>query len=80
MKREDFYIVSGRDIREGRVTDVYFIRTMEVLRAKGLADRRVVMEVAARSLPNKAKWGILAGVEEVAELLEGKNVDVYSLP
>lgn len=80
VKREDFYIVSGRDIREGRVTDVYFIRTMEVLRAKGLADRRVVMEVAARSLPNKAKWGILAGVEEVAELLEGKNVDVYSLP
>jgi nicotinate phosphoribosyltransferase len=38
------------------------------------------MEVAARSIPNKAKWGILAGVEEVAKLLEGKNVDVYSLP
>lgn len=80
MKGDDFHIVTGREIKEGKVTDVYFLRTMEVLRAKGLADKRVVMEVAARSLPNKAKWGILAGVEEVAELLEGREVDVYSLP
>lgn len=80
VNREDFYIVSGREVKEGKVTDVYFIRTMEVLRTKGLADKRVVMEVAARSLPNKARWGILAGVEEVAKLLEGKDVDAYSLP
>lgn len=80
MNREDFYIVTGREIREGKVTDIYFLRTMEVLRAKGLADKRVVMEVAARSLPGKARWGILAGVEEVAELLRGRDVDVYSLP
>ncbi len=80
MDRENFYIVSGRDIREGKVTDVYFLRTMDVLKAKGLADKRVVMEVAARSLPGKTNWGILAGVEEVARLLEDRDVDVYSLP
>jgi nicotinate phosphoribosyltransferase len=80
MRQDDFYIISGKEIKEGKVTDIYFLRTLEVLRAKGLADKRVVMEVAARSIPNKAKWGILAGVEEVAKLLEGKNVDVYSLP
>jgi len=80
MRQDDFYIISSREIKEGKVTDIYFLRTLEVLRAKGLADKRVVMEVAARSIPNKAKWGILAGVEEVAKLLEGKNVDVYSLP
>jgi len=80
MRQDDFYIISSREIKEGKVTDIYFLRTLEVLRAKGLADKRVVMEVAARSIPNKAKWGILAGVEEVAKLLEGKNIDVYSLP
>jgi len=80
MRQDDFYIISSKEIKEGKVTDIYFLRTLEVLRAKGLADKRVVMEVAARSIPNKAKWGILAGVEEVAKLLEGKNVDVYSLP
>jgi nicotinate phosphoribosyltransferase len=80
MRQDDFYIISSKEIKEGKVTDIYFLRTLEVLRAKGLAGKRVVMEVAARSIPNKAKWGILAGVEEVAKLLEGKNVDVYSLP
>ncbi|MCC6029455.1 MAG: nicotinate phosphoribosyltransferase [Candidatus Korarchaeum sp.] len=80
MRRDEFYIISSREIKEGKVTDIYFLRTLEVLRAKGLADKRVVMEVAARSIPNKARWGILAGVEEVAELLEGRDVDVYSLP
>jgi len=80
MHQDDFYIISGSEIKEGKVTDIYFLRTLEVLKAKGLADKRVVMEVAARSIPNKARWGILAGVEEVAKLLEGKDVDVYSLP
>jgi len=80
MHRDDFYIISSDEIKEGKVTDIYFLRTLEVLKAKGLADKRVVMEVAARSIPNKAKWGVLAGVEEVVKLLEGKDVDVYSLP
>ena len=79
-REEDFYIVTGKEVREGKVTDVYFLRTMKVLESKGLANQRVVMEIAARSLPGKVRWGILAGVEEVARLLEGRNVDVYSLP
>ncbi len=79
-REKEFYIVSGKEVEEGKVTDVYFLRTMKVLKSKGLADKRVAMEVAARSLPNKFKWGILAGVEEVARLLEGRKVNVYSLP
>ncbi len=81
MGREDeFFVVSGREIKEGKVTDIYFLRTMKVLGAKGLADKHVVMEIAARSLPNGVPWGILAGVEEVAKLLEGRNLDVHALP
>ncbi len=75
-----FYVVSGDEIEKGRVVDVYFLRTMKILRAKNLATKKVVMEVSARSLPNKEwSWGILAGVEEVVRLLTGKNVDLYSL-
>ncbi len=79
-RKDEFFVISGSEIREGKVTDVYFLRTMRVLRERDLADKRVVMEVAARSLPNGVPWGILAGVEEVAKLLEGRNLDVYSLP
>lgn len=77
---DEFFVVSGRELKEGKVTDIYFLRTMEVLRKRGLADRHVVMEIAARSLPNGIPWGILAGVEEVGRLLEGKRVTVHSLP
>ncbi|MGY0288045.1 MAG: nicotinate phosphoribosyltransferase [Thermoproteota archaeon] len=74
-----FYVVSEDEIKQGKVTDVYFVRTMEVLKKKGLASKRVSMEISARSLPNNWSWGILAGVEEVLRLLEGRNVDVYTL-
>ncbi len=75
-----FNVVGEEEIRRGMVVDVYFLRTMEVLRARGLADSRVVMEVAARSIPNGWPWGVLAGVEEVVRLLEGRELDLYSLP
>ncbi len=75
-----FYVVSGDEIEEGKVVDVYFLRTMRILKAKDLASKKVVMEVSARSLPNEEwSWGVLAGVEEVVQLLTGRNVDLYSL-
>ncbi|RLG39656.1 MAG: nicotinate phosphoribosyltransferase, partial [Thermoproteota archaeon] len=80
-----FYVVSGEEIKAGKVVDVYFLRTMETLRHLGLEDTRVVAEIAARSLPRSRRggrfeWGILAGVEEVVRLLEGRNVDLHALP
>ncbi len=80
-----FYVVREGEIKAGKVVDVYFIRTMEALRHLGLENTRVVAEIAARSLPKSRRggrfeWGVLAGVEEVAKLLEGREVDLYSLP
>ncbi|MEM2866241.1 MAG: nicotinate phosphoribosyltransferase [Candidatus Hadarchaeales archaeon] len=75
-----FHIASDEEIRAGETTDVYFRRTMQVLREKGLEGRRVVAEITAHSLPRGWPWGILCGVEEAAKLLEGKKVNVSSLP
>jgi len=75
-----FHIATDEEIRAGRTTDVYFVRTKEVLKAKGKERVRVVTEVTAGRLPEGMPWGILCGIEEVAHLFEGLPVDVYSMP
>ncbi len=74
-----FHTASDEEILQGKVTDVYFQRTLQVLKQKGIR-RRVVMEVAAKSLPRNYPWGVLAGVEEIVHLLEGVPVTVRGLP
>ncbi|NLO06511.1 MAG: nicotinate phosphoribosyltransferase [candidate division WS1 bacterium] len=64
------------DIRERRVTDVYFARTREILERKGTS-KHVVAEIHCSSLPGDWTWGVLCGVEEVAAALEGMPVDVH---
>ncbi len=74
-----FNVASDEEIRTGKVTDVYFVRTVKVLKSAGIR-KRVVMEVTASSLPNGYKWAVLAGVDEVVHLLEGKPVNVDCIP
>ncbi|MBA3551517.1 MAG: nicotinate phosphoribosyltransferase [Actinobacteria bacterium] len=74
-----FHVASSEDIRGGRVTDVYFVRGREILRALG-RDPHVVAEVRAASLPHEWPWALLAGMEEVLILLEGRGVDARALP
>jgi nicotinate phosphoribosyltransferase len=73
-----FHVFDDDEIRSGRVTDVYFERTLQVLRAEGIS-KSVVMEVTAGSLPDGYDWGILAGIEELAHLLDGVPVDALSM-
>lgn len=68
------------DIMDGRTTDVYFERTLTVLRKEGLDKVEVHAEVTASAFPSGYSWAIYAGLREVLKLLEGKDVDVYSLP
>ena len=75
-----FFVATEDEILRGETTDIYFLRTEKILREKGYSDVEVVAEVTASSLPNGWKWGILAGIEEVAYLFEGKPVDVYAMP
>ncbi len=75
----DFYIAHEEDIKAGKTTDVYFIRTRKILREKGVR-KKVFADVTTTSLPNGWKWGVLAGIEEVAKLFEGMPVNVYAMP
>jgi nicotinate phosphoribosyltransferase len=75
-----FHTATDEDIKKGRTTDVYFQRTKKVLKAKGKDKVHVVAEVTTGSAPDNHSWGLLCGVEEVARLLEGLPVDVYSMP
>src|SRR5262245_62281116 len=73
-----FHTAAESDIKSGDVSDVYFERTVEVLRHRG--DRkRVKAEIYLKSLPDDWQWGILAGIEEAATLLEGLPVDVLAM-
>ncbi|WP_297463226.1 nicotinate phosphoribosyltransferase [Thermococcus sp.] len=74
----DFYIAHEGDIKAGRTTDVYFLRTKKILEEKGVR-KKVFADVATTSLPHGWKWGVLAGIEEVAKLLEGLPVNVYAM-
>ncbi|WP_099209818.1 nicotinate phosphoribosyltransferase [Thermococcus henrietii] len=74
----NFYIAHEEDIKAGKTTDVYFIRTKKILTEKGI-HRKVFADVTTTSLPKDWKWGVLAGIEEVAKLLEGLPVNVYAM-
>ena len=68
-----FLIVSEEDIKNGITTDKYFIWTEKILKSKGV-NPRVVAEVTTSS------WGIFVGINDVLKLMEGKPVDIYSMP
>lgn len=74
-----FYIASEEDIINGIVTDIYFVRTKKILEEKNIRVK-VRMEFHTTKLPKGYEWAVYAGLEEVLELLEGKPIDVYSLP
>lgn len=75
-----FQIATEEEIKKGETTDVYFVRTNEILQKEGLAEQRVVAEVTTGSLPRDWDWAVLAGVEEAVHLMEGISVKVESLP
>jgi len=69
------HTASPQQIRDGLVTDVYFERTEQILRAKGI-DKEVRAEFIAKNLPSHWPWAVFAGVEECAALLKDLPVDV----
>jgi nicotinate phosphoribosyltransferase len=73
-----FHTATEEEIKAGKITDIYFARTMEILNAKGI-DKKVVAEVRAKGLAKDWGWAVLAGIEECANLLEGLDVSVRSL-
>jgi nicotinate phosphoribosyltransferase len=71
---DGLHIASPEEVKAGRVTDVYFLRGEEVLRAEN-ENPQVVAEVRASAMPRAWPWGLFAGLEEALWLLDGRGTD-----
>src|SRR5215211_7858709 len=77
--RASFDTASYEEIKRGEVADVYFHRTMEILRSRGLEDTPVHAEVAYKT-SDPDEWFVVAGLDEVTRLLEGTAVEARAVP
>jgi nicotinate phosphoribosyltransferase len=72
MKKKSLCIATEKEIREGLTTDVYFERTVRILKGMKIS-KRVKAEIATKSLPSGYTWGIVTGLEECLTLLDGAD-------
>jgi nicotinate phosphoribosyltransferase len=72
------HVADPKDIKDGKMTDVYFVRTMQVLKAKKI-DKRVKAEFIAKRFPEDYGWGVLAGIEETTDLLRDLKISVRAM-
>jgi len=75
-----FYIADEASILKGEITDVYFDRAVRTLEHLGFKEVKVRMEIHSYGLPKDYQWAVFSGLEEVLNLLEGKDVTVYAMP
>lgn len=68
-----FHTAEPHEIIEGKITDVYFYRTLKILKAKEI-NKRVKAEFIAKSLPENWPWAVFAGLEEAAYLLSTLHI------
>ncbi len=73
-----FNTASYEEIKGAEVADIYFHRTMEVLKARGLEDTPVHAEVTLKTSDPDA-WFVVAGLGEVAHLLEDVGVEAKAV-
>lgn len=73
-----FYLATETEIRSGETTDVYFERTVQIIKEAGL-DREVRAEFSVKNLPGDAPWAVFAGLEEVFALLDGIDLDMRGI-
>jgi nicotinate phosphoribosyltransferase len=73
-----FFVATEEEIKNGETTDIYFERTLQILKEKNIS-KKVIAEVTCGDIPNQWPWGVLLGTEDVACLFEGIPVTVYSL-
>src|ERR1041384_5271481 len=77
--KRSFHMAAEADIKSGKVSDVYFSRTVQILKARGVA-KRVKAEIRLKSFPEPDwRFGVLAGIEEAAALLQGLPVNVWAM-
>jgi len=73
-----FNLATAEEIKNGEVTDVYFERTQKILEEYNI-DKEVRMEIRTKNVPGKGP-GVLTGLDEVIQLLEGTGNSVWTIP
>jgi nicotinate phosphoribosyltransferase len=73
-----FHTADPKDIINGKITDVYFERTLKILKARNI-NPVVKAEFIAKSLPDGWQWAVLAGMEEVSYLIKNLPVRVRAM-
>lgn len=73
-KDRQLFSANEKEILEGYTTDIYFVRTMDILNKMEIADKKVTAEIFPR------KSGIFVGIDEVYNILKNKNIEIWSLP
>lgn len=69
-----FHSATHEEILAGLTSDLYFIRTRELLTFAGREKTPVVAEIFS------TRGGVLCGIEEVVQMLKGKNVSLWAVP
>ncbi|GAB4423501.1 MAG: nicotinate phosphoribosyltransferase [Thermodesulfovibrionales bacterium] len=73
-----FHTAEPDDILKGKITDVYFERTLKILGAKGI-NPVVKAEFIAKGLPDEWPWAIFAGLEEAMYLMAQLPIRVRAM-
>ena len=73
-----FFTADPKEVLEGRITDVYFERTLTILKSKNI-NPLVKAEFIAKSLPNGRPWALFTGVEEALYLMRHLKIKVRAM-
>lgn len=74
-----FHIATAKDIIDGKVTDIYFRRAIDILDAKAVRSQ-VKAEFVVKRFPGNYEWAVLAGLDEAFALLSTLPVKVKAMP
>ena len=72
-KERPFFSATHEEILAGATTDIYFVKTLQILRHMGLGATAATAEIFAR------KPGVFAGLPEALSLLKDRDVQVWAL-
>ncbi len=73
-----FHTADPKEVIEGKITDVYFERSLRILKAKGI-NPIVRAEFIAKSLPENWSWALFAGLEEAMYLMKHLPIRVRAM-
>ena len=68
-----FFSATGAEIEQGLTSDIYFIRSRDLLGSMNLSDTVVTAEIFS------SRAGILAGIDEALYLLRNRDLEIWAL-